>query len=55
MNLPHRDFGWKFDLCGPDKTPDPQLISGFINPPPNHVDENYLELPTNLFKTREHT
>lgn len=52
MNLPHRDFGWKFDLCSPHETPDPQLISGFIDPPPNHIDENHLELPTKLLKTR---
>ncbi|MFF7065175.1 DUF6708 domain-containing protein [Pseudomonas sp. NPDC008258] len=40
-----RAIGWSYDLPHVDEVPAPRFSVGDIKPPPNYIDEVYLELP----------
>ncbi|MFJ4351250.1 DUF6708 domain-containing protein [Pseudomonas sp. NPDC089428] len=52
MTLPYRGIGWLYDLPSSDKPlPQRQTISN-LDPPPNHIDQSYIELPRSLLRAR---
>ncbi|MFJ4064595.1 DUF6708 domain-containing protein [Pseudomonas sp. NPDC089996] len=52
MNIPHRAFGWKYDLPSPNAPTQLEARTAHLNPPPNHIDNNHIELPRNTVETR---
>ncbi|MFJ4345558.1 DUF6708 domain-containing protein [Pseudomonas sp. NPDC089401] len=52
MSLPHRGAGWKFDLPSPKESAPPQESTSNLEPPPNRIHSNYLELPRSILLFR---
>ncbi|WP_256669346.1 DUF6708 domain-containing protein [Pseudomonas sp. MN1F] len=52
MTLPHRGFGWKYDLPAPNEPALLQSISDQLDPPPNQISQNHLEIPRSILKFR---
>lgn len=52
MTLPHRNFGWKYDLPSPSTTATLEAGTENLDPPPNHIDRNLLELPRTTIEVR---
>jgi hypothetical protein len=44
MNEPLRPFGWKYDLSSPNTPASPGSITNLLQPAPNLIHENYIEL-----------
>ncbi len=52
MSLPHRRVGWTHDLPYLKAPLNRQSLHGKLDPPPNTIDCNYLEIPRSLLPAR---
>lgn len=52
MEFVERELGWKYDLPTPNTPSNINPETNHVYPAPNHICENYLELPRALHKLR---
>ncbi|MFJ4345189.1 DUF6708 domain-containing protein [Pseudomonas sp. NPDC089401] len=52
MSKIEREFGWQYDLPSPNTGCNLAPVTAKIYPPPNHVDDFYLEIPRTPLRPR---